>query len=637
MRQFKKSMTALDFAAIIHNLVKITNSELRNVYRVPGGIFFKLKKPGVELGLIFGLKTGLFPFMGSELSVLDDDVFTRNLRSFIKGAKLIGIAQEDFDRIAVLSFKKEGKELKLYLEWIREGNIILVNEEGIIKLAYRERELKDRKIIKGVKYQPPPKAGIDILRLRVEDYDKIVSQAKQKLKCAAFLSKIINAPGELIAEALFRSGIDPNSPSTVLNKKLFERFLDILKEIYNEGLNPENGYELVVNNKVLGVYPFRITHREGTLRKVEFVNALSKYFLTFIYAELEKERDVKSKIVGKAEEFKTRARKLREIAKNLSMNVQKVEKIIEELKRLRANGIEWDEIREKIAKLDPRIVDVDPLKMRVTLDIEGERVELNAEETAFSNISKIFSLAKELEKKTEKALKLAEKREEGEEKVRIIVLKERKVWYENFHHFISSEGFLVIGGKDASQNETLVRKYMEPNDIFLHADIHGGPVVIIKTNNKNVGEATIKEAAQLAATYSRAWELGLSSVNVYWVLANQVSKKPPSGEYLPKGAFMIYGKRKYIKNVPLELSIGLVVENKTAKIVSGPPSAIIGKARVAVILKPGRLSKNLTVKKISSFFRKSLKNTGIELRIDEAFIASKLPKGGFHIFRVVTT
>lgn len=636
MHQFKKSMTALDFAALLPNLSNITNSELRNIYRIPNGIFFKLKKPGVEQGLVFGFRIGLFLFTGSKLNILEDDQFTRNLRSFIKGAKLIRIVQHDFDRIAILFLRKEGKELKLYLEWIREGNIILVDEEETIKLAYREREFKDRKIVKGIKYLPPPKIGIDILELRPEDYDKIISRVNQRLKCAAFLSKIINAPGEVIAEALFRSGIDPNSPSTVLNRESFEKFLGTLKEVYEEGRNPGNGYELILNDRVIGVYPFKITHRKGELKKEKFADALSNYFTTLIYMESYREKDIKSKILEKAEEFKERARKLRKIAENLSMNKQVIDKIIDELRKLKASGSEWSEIRERIAKLDPRVIDVDPLKMKISLNIDGEKIELNAKETAFSNISRIFSLAKELEKKAERAVKLAEEKEEIEKEEKTVVLKERKVWYENFHHFVSSEGFLVIGGKDVSQNETLVKKYMEPNDIFLHADIHGGPVVIIKTGNRNVGETTIMEAAQLAAAYSKAWELGLSSVNVYWVMATQVSKKPPSGEYLPKGAFMIYGKRNYLKNVPLELSIGLVLENGEVRIISGPTSAITNEAKIVVILRPGRLSKNLTVKKIVSFFRKALKDRGVRLKIEETIIANMLPKGGFYVFRTIT-
>jgi len=42
------------------------------------------------------------------------------------------------------------------------------------------------------------------------------------------------------------------------------------------------------------------------------------------------------------------------------------------------------------------------------------------------------------------------------------VLNQRKVfWFEKFHWFFTSENYLVISGKDAHQNEIIVKKYMD--------------------------------------------------------------------------------------------------------------------------------------------------------------------------------
>jgi predicted ribosome quality control (RQC) complex YloA/Tae2 family protein len=38
---------------------------------------------------------------------------------------------------------------------------------------------------------------------------------------------------------------------------------------------------------------------------------------------------------------------------------------------------------------------------------------------------------------------------------------------------VSSENYLILSGKDAQQNEQLVKKYLRPGDAYLHADIHG--------------------------------------------------------------------------------------------------------------------------------------------------------------------
>src|SRR3989338_1988333 len=44
-------------------------------------------------------------------------------------------------------------------------------------------------------------------------------------------------------------------------------------------------------------------------------------------------------------------------------------------------------------------------------------------------------------------------------------LKREKNWYERFHHFTTSDGFLVLAGNDAKQNELLVARHLEPPDL----------------------------------------------------------------------------------------------------------------------------------------------------------------------------
>ena len=70
------------------------------------------------------------------------------------------------------------------------------------------------------------------------------------------------------------------------------------------------------------------------------------------------------------------------------------------------------------------------------------------------------------------------------------------------------------------------------------------------------GENSIREAAQFAVSYSRAWSAGQASGSAYWVFPEQVSKTPQSGEYISSGSWVIRGKRNYIFNLPLEIFIG---------------------------------------------------------------------------------
>ncbi|RLE83775.1 MAG: hypothetical protein DRJ41_04315, partial [Thermoprotei archaeon] len=604
MKEFKTSMTAIDFAAILARLQELKGLKLKNAYRIPGGLFFKFKGRGTEKGVVFGFKIGLFPVSLERIEVIEDDRFVVKLREFIRGARLVELEQVDLDRIAVFTLFKEGKRLKLYLEWIREGNLVLTDPDETILLAWEEKEMRDRKIAKGEKYMLPPRAGLDPLALSPGYYERFSKEFKARFKASAVLSKLIDAPGEVIAEALHRCKVDPQSPSTSLTLERFSCFTEKVREVIFEGIKGDRGYRLIRDGNVLGVYPFKPTHREGEFEEVDFVEALSEYFLILMYKKDEK--SIKEGIERKAKEFLKRAAVLRAVADELSKEVFTLDKLLEEMRRLKEEGVRWEDIKTKISNLDPRIVEVDPGKMKVVLKLKELDVHLNANKSAYENISELFSLAKTLEKKAKKASLIAKKKKVKEKEFKVVTIKERKAWYENFYHFISSGGFLVVGGKDASQNEALVRKYMNDNDIFLHADIHGGPVVIVKSQGDSVDEKTLMEAAQLAASYSRAWELGLMSADVYWVKGSQVSKKAPSGEYLTKGAFMVYGRRSYLRNVPLEIALGVKVRNSTCEIVSGPPSAVGKETKIMVILQPGRMSRDFVIKKMVNVFKSAL-------------------------------
>jgi predicted ribosome quality control (RQC) complex YloA/Tae2 family protein len=162
-------------------------------------------------------------------------------------------------------------------------------------------------------------------------------------------------------------------------------------------------------------------------------------------------------------------------------------------------------------------------------------------------------------------------------------------WYEKFKWFLSSDGLLVIAGKDADQNEEIVRKYTESGDFVFHADIQGAAFTVIKSQGQQVSEQAKKEAAEFAAANSKAWAKGLGNIDVYSVPRAQVTKTPPSGGRLPKGSFMIIGEREWYKKTELKLSVGVRVdqETNTAGVVAGPLMSIRKNAKYFVTIKPG--------------------------------------------------
>ncbi|MFC1488122.1 NFACT RNA binding domain-containing protein [Thermoproteota archaeon] len=179
-----------------------------------------------------------------------------------------------------------------------------------------------------------------------------------------------------------------------------------------------------------------------------------------------------------------------------------------------------------------------------------------------------------------------------------LLKRSKKEWFEKFRWVYSSDGFLVIGGRDATTNEILVKKQMEPHDIVFHAEIVGAPFVLVKTEGKTVPEQTINEAAQLAASYSRAWKELFSTINVYWIYPEQVSKSPPSGQSLPKGSFMIRGTKNFVRSVPMNIAIGVKTDDETLTVVGGPVDAIVSQTDAFVEIIQGTQKSSQIAKKV---------------------------------------
>jgi len=258
-------------------------------------------------------------------------------------------------------------------------------------------------------------------------------------------------------------------------------------------------------------------------------------------------------------------------------------------------------------------------------------IELDPRKTIEQNAAEYFEKAKKAKKKIEgvkKALKRFEKEkkeflakkqeavEKYEQQEKTKKNKRKKEWYEKFRWFISSEGFLCIGGRDATTNEIIIKKHTDSEDIVFHTEAPGSPFFVVKTSGKNPKEITLKETATATAIYSKAWKMGISNTEVYWITPEQVSKKAKAGEYLAKGSFMIYGKKNKI-SVILEMAIGITDKGQ---VMGGPITAAKKNCLKYVELVQGREKKSDIAKKIK-------KQIGGEL--DD--IISVLPAGEFKL------
>jgi len=166
-------------------------------------------------------------------------------------------------------------------------------------------------------------------------------------------------------------------------------------------------------------------------------------------------------------------------------------------------------------------------------------------------------------------------------------------WYEKFRWFHSSEGFLCIGGRDATTNEILVKKHASEGDIVFHTKIEGSPFFIIKSDGKKIGDSTLEETAQATASYSKGWKLGMPSLETFYVRPEQLSKSAPQGEFLTKGAFVVKGSMTFIQ-AKLELAVGI----KEGKIIGGPIEAVKKNSEKYMALQQGNEGTSQLAKQI---------------------------------------
>ena len=210
--------------------------------------------------------------------------------------------------------------------------------------------------------------------------------------------------------------------------------------------------------------------------------------------------------------FDDKIKKTEEIVEVIYENYQFIAQVISTLDTA-SKRLSWQEIEHHLKDTSSadakRIVAFHPDEAAVEIDI-GKKVKIFVHETVEQNAGRYYDVIKKFKKKKVGAL-LAMKTFKPKKKViHHDIVPMKKLWYHRFRWFVTSDGIVVLGGRDASQNEELVKKYMTGGDLFMHADVHGASVVIVKGKTERMDEV-----AQFAASYSGAWRSGHFSADVY--------------------------------------------------------------------------------------------------------------------------
>jgi len=187
--------------------------------------------------------------------------------------------------------------------------------------------------------------------------------------------------------------------------------------------------------------------------------------------------------------------------------------------------------------------------------------------------------------------------------------------YEKYRWFFTSSGKLVVGGKNALQNEQLLRivRAQRKERLAMHTTEPGSPFSIILADMDKLTKNDIEECAIFTASFSKAWKEEKKKALVDIFKLSQLYKL----SIMKPGT---WGVRNKIERMSVPLELVLTKQENVLRAV--PEKSVKLKKDILLKISPGKIDKTLMLPK----FQLSLK---IPFSQEELIVA--LPAGGVRI------
>jgi predicted ribosome quality control (RQC) complex YloA/Tae2 family protein len=625
-------LTSLDLSIIMEDLKQLEEGFVQKVYQRKEELTIEVYVPGDgKKRLILGPSYGFLSKYKRENPTRPPG-FCMELRKHL--GRIDKIYQRGFDRMLVI----ESGDAVFTAEIFGKGNFILEKDDTIIG-AFRQEEFADRAVVVSEEYNMPDPTTDP------RELDDIFEVMEGEL--VRSLAADLSLGGTYAEEIVARTGLDKEVEVSELSDEQKQKVRDEVQKMIDAAQDTDSvmykdGEELIRSS------PFPLqTYQDYDKEGFEsFSEALDEFY--YRRQTRKKKRKKKEKFEEKKQgilsQKEQQERKIQGLQKSSEQNRKTAELIYEnygdlhEIQKAIEKGIEehgWKETEQRFNESDndlaERVNSFNEREEFISVTVEDETVKIEPGVDLEAIASKYYDKAKESESKIESARKALEKTEkklaeleeediEYEESMEDKTQKRSKKWFEKYRWFYSSEDHLICAGRDAQTNEMLVKKHMQDNDLYFHADFDGAPSVVVK-DGKDAGEKTLEEAAKAAVTFSKTWKAGIGADTVYYVEPDQVTKNPESGEYLAKGGFVIRGDREYMRNVKVDACVGVYTVDEVPVPMCGPKSAVEAHCDTWVKLETGRKKKSVVAKEINRRFA----DEGYDLDLD--YIIRVLPPG----------
>lgn len=483
-------------------------------------------------------------------------MFCMLMRKKLLNAQLTDIRQAELDRILYLDFNATneiGDKVNLMLSieiMAKYSNIILFDGDGKIVDALKRVDLSQsavRQILPGFRYTaPPPQSKLNITNHTTENIISQVKAFSSKSLSSAVLNTLQGASpltcreicgeyGELYTDEI------PDDGFTYLAERL-----DELRDI----ITSQKGTPFILKDDTgkpvdFSFFPIK---QYGSKYRAEIKPSFSQLLDEFYYEcdRLERTKQkgqdlvklLNSAIARTSKKLSLRQAELESCADREKLRIN-AELINANLYRLEKGALFYD-LENYYDENKPIRIKADPSKspaqnaqkyfkeyrkaktaeQLLTGFIEESKQELAYLETVADSLERADTQAEIDEIRAELSLSGYIKKKRGSDRKSSKTLPPIE--------YRTTDGFRVLVGRNNVQNDKLSLKTAAKNDMWLHTQKFPGSHVIIVSDNREISDDAIVEAAEIAAYHSKARDAKLVPVDYTYV---KNLKKPQGAPY----------------------------------------------------------------------------------------------------------
>lgn len=506
--------------------------------------------------------------------------FVMTLRKYLCNKRISNVSILQQDRIIQIGVGEYSSKYSLVIELYGMGNILLLQNQTILAYVTHYEHIKKNNM-----YSPQPPHRIDISKpienQCIHRYGKNISNEIMYILQNTYGDNYTSDDIQSVISELFNTLLSAKSHGYIIQQKQNRECVGYLYSYFDDTYTVK---EFPSFNKSIDLF---------------LKNPTSK---------------------NKSSNKKTLTKKKNSLEKIIEINVHKQNNIRKYIESLLGTITLMQDNQESVEQQlsNPELV-VSGKDKLVKIRIHDKYIQLCHTKTFYQNIRDLYQKIKQKKivlQKTIVGLEKAKKNVELHSKHRhiqksIIHVINNK-WYHDYHWFYTSNGFLVVCGKNSNDNETLVKKYMETHDIYFHSEVAGSGSCILKNpDKKEIPITDLEQSGQFVVCRSNAWKPKII-YNAYWVYPNQVSKTTETGEFVQKGAFIIRGKRNYIKNISFELGASIIRRDKEVEFMISPYRTILNQDKKNRLkITPGNHKRKKGIDKIIKYFNLDMKSYDI--------------------------